>query len=43
MRLVWNALTYYFANNITSMIGIGAKQDKYTKIKIMAERAKEYN
>jgi len=25
------------------MIGIGHKQEKYTKIKILAERAQEYN
>ena len=31
-------------NYITSkMIGIGAKLDKQTKIKILAERAKDYN
>jgi hypothetical protein len=31
-------------NYITSiMIGIGHKQEKATKIKILAERAKEYN
>ena len=25
------------------MIGIGYKQEKYTKLKILSERAKEYN
>ena len=25
------------------MLGIGHRQDKYTKIKLLAERSKEYN